>query len=50
MNRFNQGTGTADSVWSRGRDRRVAAQEANARWSEFAAAQRTSSTRTIFLS
>ena len=44
MNRFNQGTGTADSVWSRGRDRRVAAQEANARWSEFAAAQRTSST------
>ena len=43
MNRFNRGTGTADSVWSRGRGRRVAAREANARWSEFAAAQRTSS-------
>ena len=44
MDRFSRGTGTADSVWSRGRDRKVAAREANARWSEFAAAQRTSST------
>ena len=42
MNRFNRGTGTADSVWRRGRDRKVAVREANARWSEFAAAQRTS--------
>ena len=44
MNRFNRGTGTADSVWSKGRNRKVAVREANARWSEFAAAQRTSST------
>ena len=43
MNRFNQGTATADSVWRRGRNRKAAAREANARWSEFAAAQRTSS-------
>ena len=42
MNRFNRGTGNADSVWSRGRNRKVAVREANARWSEFAAAQRTS--------
>ena len=44
MVRFNRGTGNADSVWRRGRDRTVALREANARWSQFAAAQRTSST------
>ena len=45
--RFNDGMGNADSVWRdvlwSGERREVAAtREANARWSEFAAAQRTS--------
>ena len=43
MNRFNRGTDTAGTVWTRGRNRKVAVREANARWSEYAAAQRTSS-------
>ena len=45
---FNDGTVDADSVWadtlwSGERNRTAAAREANARWSELAAAQRTSS-------
>ena len=43
MNRFNRGTDTAETVWTRGRNRKVAVREANARWSVYAAAQRTSS-------
>ena len=34
----------ADTVWRRARNRKEAVREANARWSEFAAAKRTSST------
>ena len=41
-NWLNRGTDTADSAWSGGRNRKAAVREANARWSEFAAAQRTS--------
>ena len=44
MNQFNRGTDTAETVGTRGRNRGVAMREANARWSEFAATQRTSST------
>ena len=40
---FNRGGETAESVWSTGRNRKAAIREANARWSEAAAAQRTSS-------
>ena len=43
-NRRNRGGNTADSVWSGDRGRRAAIQEANARWSEFAATHHTSST------
>ena len=39
---FNRGGETADSVWSSGHNRKAAIREANARWSEAAAAQRTS--------
>ena len=39
----NRGGTTADSVWSGDRGRRAAIREANARWSEVAAAERTSS-------
>ena len=42
-NLVNQGTDTAETVWTRGRNRGAAIREANARWSEFASAQRTSS-------
>ena len=42
-NLVNQGTDTAETVWTRGRNRGEAIREANARWSEFASAQRTSS-------
>ena len=43
-NRRNRGDNTADGVWSGDHGRRVAIREANARWSELAAAERTSST------
>ena len=43
-NRRNRGGNTADSVWAGGRGRTAAVREANARWSEFAATHRTSST------
>ena len=43
-NRRNRGDNTADSVWSGDRDRRAAIREANARWSEVSAAERTSPT------
>ena len=39
---YNQGPRTADSVWTTSGNRRVAANAANARWSEFSAARRTS--------
>ena len=39
---FNRGTDTVDGVWTGGRNRRAAVREANARWSEFVSAQRTS--------
>ena len=43
-NRRNRGGNTADSVWAGDRGRAAAVREANARWSEFAATHRTSST------
>ena len=43
-NRRDRGDNTADGVWSGDHGRRAAIREANARWSELAAAERTSST------
>ena len=43
-NTRNRSTRDADTVWRRGRDRKEAVDAANVRWSQFAAAKRTSST------
>ena len=41
-NTWRHGPGSDDTVWRAGSDRSVAIRESNARWSEFAAAHRTS--------